>query len=122
MNPSSPWHDWSINQLQSCSEKAPLHVNLIIFSELLVPIKDSSVVDTLLDVFEVNRSTIPWNCAALAALAFRRYRQSGGQKLKPLPDFYIGAHASVSNLSLMTRDQGHFGTYFPKLRLISPEL
>jgi predicted nucleic acid-binding protein len=28
----------------------------------------------------------------------------GGEKLSPLPDFYIGAHAEVNHLQVLTRD------------------
>lgn len=26
----SVWHDWAVDQIQACSERAPLHINLII--------------------------------------------------------------------------------------------
>ena len=38
----------------------------------------------------------------------------------PLADFYIGAHAAVAGLSLLTRDPARYRTHFPKLRLIAP--
>ena len=63
----SPWHDWAVEQLQQCSERSPLHVNLIIYTELLVPGPDVALLDELLDVYEVRRSGLPWACAALAA-------------------------------------------------------
>jgi predicted nucleic acid-binding protein len=39
---------------------------------------------------------------------------------KPMPDFYIGAHAAMSNFSVLTRDPGPYRSYFPRLRLIAP--
>jgi predicted nucleic acid-binding protein len=106
--------------LQTCSEKSQLHVNLIIYSELLVPGPDVQALDDLLDVFETLRSPLPWACAALTAKAFGFYRSRGGARLLPLPDFYIGAHAAVSNLSVLTRDKAGYASYFPRLALIGP--
>ncbi len=47
---ASPWHDWAVDQLQLRSERAPLHVNLIIYTELLAPGQDVRALDELLDV------------------------------------------------------------------------
>ncbi|MCB1719565.1 MAG: type II toxin-antitoxin system VapC family toxin, partial [Candidatus Competibacteraceae bacterium] len=56
----------------------------------------------------------------LTGKVFLKYRKNKGTKNSPLPDFFIGAHASVSNFSLITRDVSKFTTYFPKIRLIHP--
>ena len=117
---ASPWHDWAVDQLQLRSERAPLHVNLIIYTELLVPGPDVSALDELLDVYDVQRSSLPWACAALAAKAFGLYRRRGGARLLPLPDFFIGAHAAVANLSVLTRDPTGYASYFPRLSLLGP--
>ncbi len=116
----SAWHDWAVERLQACSQRAPLHVNVIVFTELLVPGPDVGALDALLDVYEVQRTSLPWACAALTAAAFALYRKRGGSKRKPLPDFYIGAHAAVSNLSVLTRDPTPYKSYFPRLHLLAP--
>lgn len=116
----SPWHEWSLDQLQACSERAPLHVNVVIYTELLVPGTGAETLDDMLGVYEVQRSTLPWSCAALAAAAFGTYRRNGGARLRPLPDFYIGAHAAVANLTVLTRDRAGYASYFPKLALLAP--
>lgn len=116
----SGWHDWAVEQLQASSEKAPLHVNIVIYTELLVLQPDVRALDAMLDVYDTLRSPLPWACAALAARAFALYRQRGGARLRPLPDFYIGAHAAVSNLSVLTRDRAGYAGYFPRLALIAP--
>jgi predicted nucleic acid-binding protein len=117
---TSQWHEWAVAQLQACSERSPLHVNLIVYTELLVPDPDVSALENLLDVYETLRSPLPWACAALTARAFASYRRRGGSKQKPLPDFYIGAHAAVANLSVLTRDPRGYRSYFPRLVVLSP--
>lgn len=120
IDPASPWHEWSVEQLQRLSERSPLHVNLIIYTELLVPGPNIDALDALLDVYETLRSPLPWPCASLSAAAFALYRRRGGSKQKPIPDFYIGAHAAVANLSVLTRDPAPYRAYFPRLVVFAP--
>jgi predicted nucleic acid-binding protein len=117
---ASPWHGWSVDQLQACSERAPLHVNLVIYTELLIPEPDATALDAMLDVYETKRSAMPWACAALAARAFGLYRKRDRARRSPLPDFYIGAHAAVSNLTILTRDETRYRSYFPRVRRVCP--
>tara|TARA_B100001105_G_C22351418_1_gene425873 strand:- start:130 stop:567 length:438 start_codon:yes stop_codon:yes gene_type:complete len=117
---ASPWHDWAIEQLQVCSERSPLHVNLVIYAELLIPGPDVRALDAMLDIYEALRSPLPWAAASLAAAAYAMYRRRGGSRHKPLPDFFIGAHAAVSNLSVLTRDPRPYKSYFAKLQVIAP--
>ena len=117
---NSPWHERAIERLQQLSERSPLHVNLIVYTELLVPGPDTGALDALLDVYDTLRSPLPWACASLAAAAFALYRSAGGSKLKPIPDFYIGAHAAVANLSVLTRDPSPYKRYFPRLVVVAP--
>lgn len=117
---NSQWHEWAVEQLQRLSERSPLHVNLIVYTELLVPGPDIGALDALLDVYDTLRTPLPWACASLTAAAFAFYRRRGGSKLKPMPDFYIGAHAAVENLSVLTRDASNYKSYFPRLVVVAP--
>lgn len=117
---ASSWHEWALEQLQKCGERSPLHVNLIIYTELLVPGPDVDALDALLDIYDTLRSPLPWACASLTAAAFALYRRRGGAKQKPPPDFYIGSHAAVANLSVLTRDPDPYKSYFPRLLLLAP--
>lgn len=117
---SSPWQEWAMEQLQACSERSPLHVNLIIYTELLIPGPDIAALDALLEVYDTLRSSLPWSCASLAATTFGQYRRRGGLKQVTLPDFFIGAHAAVSNLRVLTRDPTPYRSYFPRLVVLSP--
>lgn len=120
LHPRSPWHDWAIDSVQACSERAPLHVNIVIYAELLAPHVAPDAVDEVLGVYDVRRTGLPWPSAALAARAFALYRQRGGARARPLPDFFIGAHAAVANLSVLTRDRAGYASYFPRLVLVAP--
>ncbi len=117
---ASPWRDWAVEQLQTYSERSPLHVNLVIYTELLVPRPSVDALDALLAVYDTLRSPLPWACASLAAAAFAQYRRRGGSKQKPIPDFYIGAHAAVANLRVLTRDPAPYKSYFPRLVIVAP--
>lgn len=120
IDPQSPWHGRAVDKLQQCSQRWALHINVIIHAELLVPGSDAAALDAMLDVYEVRRSDLPWACAALAAAAFAQCRRRGGAKLMPLPDFFIGAHAAVANLGVLTRDAAGYARYFPRLALLEP--
>ena len=117
----SVWHEWAVDQMQLCSERAPMHINLVIYTELLVPGPDITTLDKMLDVYETQRSSLPWACAALAAQAYANYRLRGGARRAPLPDFYIGAHAAVANFAILTRDEAPYRYYFPRLKRVCPK-
>lgn len=68
----------------------------------------------------VERLPLPWAAASLTAAAYALYRRRGGARLKPLPEFFIGAHAAVSNLSVLTRDPRPYKAYFARLGVIAP--
>ena len=78
------------------------------------------MLNDMLAVYETQRSALPWPSAALAAQAFRFYRQRGGAKTAPLPDFFIGAHAAVPNLTGLTRDPSTYRSYFARLKTTCP--
>jgi predicted nucleic acid-binding protein len=57
----------------------------------------------------------------LADKVFVQYRKPGGARTGVPPDFFIGAHAAVSGLPLLTGDGGRYRHYFPGMALIAPE-
>jgi predicted nucleic acid-binding protein len=64
---------------------------------------------------------IPRLALFLAGKAFKQYRDSGGIRAGVLPDLFIGAHAAVEQLPLLTRDTRRYRSYFPTVNLIAPE-
>jgi predicted nucleic acid-binding protein len=122
MDTGSPWHMWAVNQIDQAGQLSALHINPLIYAELLIPGTDADIVDEILNVYNTLLSPLPYSGAALAAAAFAKYRHRGGAKNSPLPDFYIGAHAAVANLTVLTRDNGVFRSYFTALKQINPKV
>jgi predicted nucleic acid-binding protein len=121
MDTGSQWHTWAVDQIDHAGQLSALHINPLIYAELLIPGTDADIVDEILDVYSTLLSPLPYSGAALAAAAFAKYKQRGGVKSSPLPDFYIGAHAAVANLTVLTRDNGVFRSYFSALKQINPK-
>jgi len=115
------WADWSANQLSVCADRSALIINPIIYAEVSVGFQRIEEIDSFLDPQVFLRESLPYEAGFLAGKAFLAYRTRGGTKTTVLPDFYIGAHAAISNLTLLTRDSRRFRTAYPGLALISPE-
>jgi predicted nucleic acid-binding protein len=114
------WFRWSSEALARCADESGLVINPIVYAEVSIGFERIEDVESALpqDVFV--RSPLPWDAGFLAGKCFLAYRRRGGEKRSPLPDFYIGAHAAVSGLSLLTRDPSRYRTYFPRAKLIAP--
>lgn len=115
------WANWSRQALAECAEHSSLIVNPIIYAEVSVGYLTIEALNTALPCDVYQREPMPWEAGFLAGKCFLEYRRRGGPRNSPLPDFYIGAHAAIGNLALLTRDAGRFRTYFPKLEVLSPE-
>jgi predicted nucleic acid-binding protein len=114
------WSEWSESALAECSEYATLVVNPIIYAEVSIGFSTIEALDAALPSSIYRRSPLPWEAGFLAGKCYLDYRRRGGVRNTPLSDFYIGAHASIEHLALLTRDIAHFQTYFPKLEILSP--
>ena len=114
------WFSWSSKALANAAETLRLVINPIIYAEVSIRYSQIEDLDAALPKAMIDREPIPYEAAFLAGKAFRVYRQRGGTKRSTLPDFFIGAHASIAGYSLLTRDANRYRTYFPKLVLIAP--
>ena len=114
------WAEWSLTQLDALGLQGPLVINPLIVAELSPRFERASDLDAALMLLPLRRDALPWDAAFLAGQAFKLYRQTRGVKHSPMPDFYIGAHALLGGMRLLTRDVTRFKTYFPKLEIISP--
>lgn len=115
------WNAWSANALAVCAEDYALVINPVIYSEVSVGFASIEEMGDAVPQSDFEYAQLPWEAAFLAGKCFLQYRKNGGLKRSPLPDFFIGAHAAVNKMSLLTRDSSRYRTYFPTLRLICPE-
>jgi predicted nucleic acid-binding protein len=114
------WFDWSSSALERCAEDGDLVINPIIYAEVSPQFDSIEALDDALPPDFFRRAQLPWEAAFLAGLAFVKYRRSGGTRPTPMPDFYIGAHAALEGLTLLTRDARRYRKYFPTLRIVAP--
>ncbi len=114
------WADWSIAKLEAASLSGPLLINDVVYAELSVRYGRIEDLDAFLDKAALEIAPLPRAALFLAGKVFTQYCKSGGRRTGVLPDFFIGAHAAVIGLPLLTRDVGRYRTYFPSLRLITP--
>jgi predicted nucleic acid-binding protein len=112
------WFEWSSSQIERASSQDSIAYDAIVFAELAVKFDTQKELENRLAAFTC--LPFPLNAAFQAGKAFEKYRRLGGKKARPLPDFFIGAHAYVARLPLLTRDPRRVRTFFPSVRLITP--
>ncbi len=114
------WGAWAGQSLERAADEAILLINALIYAEVSVGFDSIEAVEEALPPDLYRRERLPYEAAFLAGKAFLRYREAGGARRSPLPDFYIGAHAAVAGYRLLTRDATRYRTYFPTVQLIAP--
>jgi predicted nucleic acid-binding protein len=114
------WADWSQQSLELASLQGPLLINEIIYAELSVGFDRIEGLDAFLEGAGIEMHYLPTAALFLAGKAFGQYRRAGGVRSNILADFFVGAHAAVSRLPLLTRDARKYQTYFPEIEVIAP--
>jgi predicted nucleic acid-binding protein len=114
------WAAWSGRALAECAEHAALMINPIIYAEVSIGFKTIEALNAALPSGIYERTPLPWEAGFLAGKCFLDYRKRGGQRTTPMPDFYIGAHAAIDQLAMLTRDDARYRTYFPKVEVLAP--
>ena len=115
------WADWSEQVLERYGGKGSLFINDMVYAEVSIGFQRIEELDQVLVRGVFIHLPFPREALFLAGKAFLQYRRAGGVRLSPLPDFFIGAHAAVSGLLLLTRDRSRYQTYFPTIELITPD-
>ncbi len=115
------WRAWSESALIDAANRQEIAINPIIYAEIASGFATMAELDHHLGEGEFRRLSLPYEAGFVAGRAFVEYRRRGGVRSSPLPDFYIGAHAAVAGLTLLTRDARRYAGYFPKVALIAPD-
>lgn len=119
-DPASSWHSWSVDTLEGFDGRGRLFVDPVIYAECAMGFDAVEDVDLMLAEPALGYRDLSRDALFLAGSAFLRYRRRGGTRSGVLPDFFIGAHAAVEGLALVTRDDRRFSSYFPTIEVISP--
>lgn len=114
------WANWSEKTLGQYGQTNSLYINSIIYTEVSISFNRIEELEAALEQTGIRVLEMPREALFLAGKVFLNYRKHKGTKQSTLPDFYIGAHAIVSDFNLITRDISRFNTYFPDLHVISP--
>ncbi len=114
------WADWSESVLNRYHTTHTLYINPIIYTEISIGFDRIEELESSIMLSDFKFLQIPKEALFLAGKAFRQYRRRQGNKTSPLPDFFIGAHAAVADLLLMTRDQYRMQTFCPTVEIITP--
>jgi len=115
------WAEWSESTLHRYSITHTLYINPIIYSEVSIGFERIEELEAAIAGCGFQMLQIPKEALFLAGKAFLRYRKRKGKRLSPLPDFFIGAHAAVLGLEIITRDISRYRSYFQTVNLITPE-
>jgi hypothetical protein len=115
------WAQWSREQLRARSLVHPLAINGIVYAEVSIAFNDTDNLDRAIEALGLRVLEIPRPALFLAGKAFLQYRRHGGAKQSILADFFIGAHAAVVGLPVLTRDGQRYRSFFPTVEVISPD-
>ena len=115
------WADWSEATLEKYSQTNTLYINSIVYTEVSIGFDRVEEVESAIEALGVRVLELPREALFLTGKAYLKYRKNKGTKTSPLPDFFIGAHASVSRFGLVTRDMARYKTYFPQVNIIHPD-
>jgi predicted nucleic acid-binding protein len=115
------WADWSESKLDEYDQLDLLYINSIVYCKISIGFDRIEDLESAIAKAGFQMLKIPKEALFLAGKAYLKYRKRKGTKRIPLPDFFIGAQAAVQDLDLITRDVSRYQSYFPTVKLITPQ-
>ena len=123
----SPFTHWARQVIAEAVAGEGAMVNPVVLAELCVGDAQPDRVADRIRAWGVETANLPASAAPVCAAAFVQYRNRRAHETgklvsaMPLPDFFIGAHAQITNSRLATADVGRYKTYFPNVALVAPD-
>lgn len=109
-----------LNSLKRWRGEGGLVVCDVVVAELSVGIGDRKALEAALADLGLGYDPITLASAQHAGRAFAAYRRAGGPREHLIPDFLVGAHASIQADRLAAKDRGYLRRYFEKLPVVTP--
>jgi len=125
-DPASPQHVWARKLLFGSIQGKGAVVNPVILAEICVGDTFPETVVERVEKLGIRVIDLKPEVSLRCARTFSEYlarSKSAGESAAarvPLPDFFIGAQASLLNLPIATVDTARYQTYFPEVELITP--
>ncbi|MGL4401030.1 MAG: type II toxin-antitoxin system VapC family toxin [Luteolibacter sp.] len=127
-DPSARFHLWASHLIRDGLLGEGVAINPVILAELCVGDLSPDTVAARLETLGIVMLDLPYATSQRCATAYadylenRRKQNTPPAPKSPLPDFFIGAHASFLSLPLATADTTRYLTYFPEIRILTPPL
>lgn len=118
--PNENYYDASSAAIEHAAGHGLLVICDMVYAELCGQFEHQHDCDAFLDASEIRVQALSREAHFRASRAWRAYRSRGGKRNRILADFLIGAHAEKHANSLISRDRGFYGDYFPGLVLVDP--
>jgi predicted nucleic acid-binding protein len=122
----SPHHRWAAGIIRQALLGDGAAINPVVLAGLLTGDQSPDTVAARLESLGIVFLDLPCLAAPRCAEAYahylenRRKHPAPAAPKSPLPDFFIGAHASLLGLPVATADARRYQTYFPELSLLIP--
>ena len=121
--PDPSWRSWSVDRVNEARTAHVLAINPVIIAEVAPGLGSLDRFHAAMASIGAVSENISDAAAFLAGQTFQHYRRNRGAdaSTRPLPDFFIGAHAMAERAVILTRDTRFYRRYFPDVALIAPD-
>lgn len=122
---SGEWTKWSTDAVADAATGDDLAITPVVIAEVAPRAGTLEAFMQGIGKFAVSVADLDAEAAYAAGVAFNKYRErkrAGAEAARSIiADFLIGGQALVLDATIITRDPRFYRTYFPSVRLITPD-